>query len=268
MKITSRRILIAAVLILLSAGVLWQQQRTAAPAPAPEVSNPAEKDLAKAASGATTPIAKGGNIGTAGPGSSPAVATGVSTALPREMTAPPGNSPRVAGNGSSEYASPPANNSMPLEPLISPVGKQSLIARDGTPLRVELNPGQPASAVELQAWTDDQTRNADGQYNWRFKVKVPAGGLLERPDPAGFTAPEAGYQADFDFRMDQALPKNQWVNSVGKSFFVHFNNNTYGLLNVQMVAGGAHFVTVKAWVNPAAGSRNLQPPPAPPVKQR
>lgn len=188
---------------------------------------------------------------------------------------PPGPSPGSGGAADPAIkpeATAPASSKpdkiMPLEPLISEVGKQSLIAKDGTPLRVELNPGNPASAVELQAWTDDQARNAEGHYDWRFKIKVPAGGLVERLDPTGFEAPEAGYTADSTYVMDQALPGNQWANTLSKSFFVHFNNDTYGLLNVQMAAGGAHFVTVKAYLNPATGSRNLQPPPPPPVKRR
>jgi hypothetical protein len=122
--------------------------------------------------------------------------------------------------------------------------------------------------VELQAWTEDQNRNAEGQYPWRFKIKVAAGGLLERQDPAGFLAPESGYAPEFEQAMNPATAGKEWRNTLSKSFFVRLDNGTYGLLQVQMVAGGAHFVTVKAYLNPAVGSRNLTLPPPPPTKQR
>ena len=257
-----RRILLIVALLLLSAGVVWQQRRQAAALPSPAGSKPATRDHAEGAG------LKGPTKGTEGQTTnSPAVTDTLAGAVPASsgLTGSPRPSPPW------EAADPDTSKpktSMPLEPLISPSGKQSLIARDGTPLRVELSPGLAASAVELQAWTQEESRNAAGQYDWRFKIKVPAGGLVERTDTTLFTAPETGYQTDIEYSMAQTLPASQWANSLGKSFFVHFDNDTYGLLNVQMVAGGAHFVTVKAWLNPAAGSRNLQLPPPLPVKAR
>ena len=195
----------------------------------------------------------------------------VVNAVPQHPAESLGSTGAVLPASGSPPAAPPFAKTpkiMPLEPLISQAGKQALIARDGTPLRIELSPGNPASAVELKAWTDDRTRNADGHYNWRFQIKVAEGELVERMDATDFEAPETGYALDFAYAMDQSLPKDQWKNTLSKSFFVHLHNDTYGLLNVQLVAGGAHFVTVKAYLNPAIGSRNLQPPPPPPVKHR
>ena len=168
----------------------------------------------------------------------------------------------------SNIATPTTPNSMPPPPLISQSGKQALIAKDGTPLRIELVPGKPETAVDLQAWTDDSAPNADGHYNWRCKITPAAGGLVERVEATNYEAPADGYQRAFEFSMDQNLPGDQWNFTMAKSFFVHFEDDTYGLLQVQLVAAGTHFATVRSSVNPVAGSRHLEPPPTPATKRR
>lgn len=157
---------------------------------------------------------------------------------------------------------------MALEPLISPAGRQSLIAKDGTPLRMELSPGDPATMVELQAWTGEQPAGSEAPYPWKFRLTVPAGGVVERADRGLFLAPESGYQRVFDFTMPGDLPAGEWSHEKTWSFFVRFDNNTFGLLDVAMVAGGVHFATVRPHLNPATGSRHLQLPPPRPVKKR
>ena len=152
---------------------------------------------------------------------------------------------------------------MPPAPLTIRVGKQALIAKDGSPQRIELVPGKPDSAVDLQAWTDDQTPDADGHYHWRFRVTVAAGGLVERAGLADYVAPADGYRQSFEYMMPKDPPDGQWSYTLSKSFFVRLKDDTYGVLQVEMVAAGAHFVTCRSSVNPQAGSRNLQPPPQP-----
>ena len=259
MKRSAPGILIAA-LLLLSVGYVWQQRRMVA-SPAAEVGEAAM---------AHTPVSVPPGESSRG-GLPPASTAGAKVdpaAPPLPSLSQKGPLNPIAPRDAAEFHSALPVNTMPLEPLISQAGKQSLIARDGTPVRIELSPGQPASAVEFQAWTDEQARNAEGHYDWRFKIKVAEGKLVERLDASVFVAPEAGYRLEFDYAMTRDLPGKDWRNSLSKSFFIHFNNDTYGLLNVQMVAGGAHFVTIKAYLNPAAGSRNLQPPPPPPVMRR
>lgn len=82
---------------------------------------------------------------------------------------------------------------MPPEPIMTHSGKQALIAKDCTPLRIELVEGKPGAAVDLQTWTEDQQPDANGQYNWRLKITVSAGGLVERVGPADWEAPMKGY---------------------------------------------------------------------------
>ena len=265
MKRLAPTIFIAAVLLL--SGIVWQQQRKEAPAGA-GASQPAIEDGVAVVGPTPAPVkTEGTPSGSLQRTPTPTVKMdsaappleSLSQALPLDPSVP---------QESADFPSSKPVTPMPLEPLVSQAGQQSLIAKDGTPLRFELGPGQPATAVEFQAWTDDQVRNAAGHYDWRFKIKVVKGVLVERLDPTVFVAPETGYGSDFEYAIPQDSPAGEWRNSLSKSFFIHFDNDTYGLLNVQMVAGGAHFVTIKAYLNPAAGSKNLQPPPPLPVMRR
>ena len=154
-----------------------------------------------------------------------------------------------------------------LEPLITQPGKDWVMAKDGSPVRITLNPGNPKTVIELQCWTDDKTPNAEQHYDWRFKLTVPGGGLEERPDEIAFTAPATGYEKHiFEYTMQQEFPGNQWKYEVAKSFFVRFENDTYAILDVTMEAAGGHFAIVESRFNPKPGSRNLET--APPKKPK
>lgn len=154
-----------------------------------------------------------------------------------------------------------------LEPLIIQPGKDLIMAKDGSPIRVELNPGNPKTVIEMQCWTDDKIPNAERHYDWRFKMTVLSGGLEERLDEIAFIAPPSGYEErSFDYSMKKELPGNQWRDEVVKSFFVRFEDDTYAILDVNMISGGGHFAVVSSRLNPKPGSRNLET--APPKKPK
>lgn len=154
-----------------------------------------------------------------------------------------------------------------LEPLIIQSGKDWILAKDGSPIRIELNPGNPLTAIEIKCLTDDSTPNAERHYDWSFRMTVPAGGMLERTDEIAFFAPASGYdQRSFAYSMAKELPGRQWKDEVAKSFFIRFDDDTYAILDVNMIAGGGHFAVVKSRLNPKFGSRNLET--APPKKPR
>ena len=154
-----------------------------------------------------------------------------------------------------------------LEPLINQPGKDLIMAKDGSPIRVELNPGNPKTVIEMQCWTDDKIPNAERHYDWRFKMTVLSGGLEERLDEIAFIAPSSGYEErSFDYSMKKELPSNQWRDEVAKSFFVRFEDDTYAILDVNMISGGGHFAVVSSRLNPKPGSRNLET--APPKKPK
>jgi hypothetical protein len=106
-----------------------------------------------------------------------------------------------------------------LEPLIIQPGKDLVMAKNGSPIRIELNPGNPKTVIELQCWTDDKIPNAERHYDWRFKMTVLNGGLEERLDEIAFIAPHSGYEErSFDYSMKKELPGQQWKYEVEKSF--------------------------------------------------
>lgn len=148
-----------------------------------------------------------------------------------------------------------------LEPLISPPGKDFLLKKDGTPVRLQLDPSTPARAVEVQCWTQDGQPNNERHYDWRFRVSVPAGGLIERQHHVNSLAPPEGYQGSFEYSMPKELPGTQWKDSLAKSYFVQFDDGTHAILNIRMLAGGTHFVQFGSHLNPKPGSRNLETPP-------
>jgi len=155
----------------------------------------------------------------------------------------------------------------PLEPLITLPRKDIVMARDGVPIRIELNPGNPQTVIELQCWTDDKTPNAERHYDWHFRMTVPNGGIEERKQVMAFTAPDSGYEErTFDYVMKKELPGNQWKDVIAKSFFVRFEDNTHAILDVKMISGGGNFAVVGSRLNPKPGSGNLET--APPKKPK
>lgn len=210
------------------------------------------------------------------PGAIPDQPAGTAKQSPDKILQPPASSDAAMTPRQDTAASPSAESSGKAgsdkastgESLVSLPPYQSFIARDGTPVRLELVPGNPAKSMLVRAWTSDHDKTPQGQYDWRLKVSLPAGGLVERRDPAFWEAPENGYVRDWDFAVSRSLPPAEWKNTLGQSFYVKFDDGTYALVNLQMVAGGAHFVSVKSYLNPAPGSRNLQPPPPPPTLRR
>lgn len=156
-----------------------------------------------------------------------------------------------------------------LEYLIVQPRTDLSMEKDGSPLRIELKPGNPNTAIELQCWTDSTNSNADRQYDWRFKVTVLNGGLEEVPNENSFIAPPSGYKNRvFDYSMKKSLPFRQWKDEVAKSFFIRFEDDTYAVLDVKMLTGGDHFAVVESRLNPQRGSRNLETPPPQKPKYR
>lgn len=154
-----------------------------------------------------------------------------------------------------------------LEPLIIDTGKDLIMARDGTPIRFQLQPENSKTVIELQSWTDDKSLNTERHYDWRFKMTIPYGGMIERSDGITSTAPVTGYdQKIFEYAMVKELSGNEWKDVVEKSFFVRFEDDTYAILDVKMISGGGNFAVVGFRLNPKSGSRNLET--APPKKPK
>jgi hypothetical protein len=145
----------------------------------------------------------------------------------------------------------------PTEPLVKVGEKNFRIARDGSPLSISLDQ-QGGHQIVLRCWNQELARPpGQRQYDWRFEITVPNGGLIVRKDAFEFEAPEGGYLRSDSVDMAATLG-NHWRSSAERSYFLRFDDETFGRVELEMQAGGDHFVVWESFLNPKAGSRNLE----------
>lgn len=144
-----------------------------------------------------------------------------------------------------------------IEPLVKIGEKNFRIARDGTPLSIAVEE-QGAHQVILRCWNQELQRPVgQRQYDWRFEINVPNGGLLVRNDAFAFEAPQEGYASSDTVEMPASLG-NQWRSFAERSYFIRFADGTFARAKLEMQAGGDHFVVWESFYNPKAGSPNLE----------
>ena len=138
------------------------------------------------------------------------------------------------------------------------------VLRNGTPTEISLETGRPAAVgqgdLKVEAWTNDQTKDAQGHYDWKCRISVPGGGLIERKDKFAFEAPSDGYQPFDEIVMPQTAER--WNPQASRQYFVKLSDNHYARIEFEMVAGGDHFFSITSYLNPTPGSQNLEYDPA------
>jgi hypothetical protein len=144
------------------------------------------------------------------------------------------------------------------EPLVK-IDEQNLrIERDGTPLLISIDREQLHNVV-IRCWTNDNNR-ADGQrkYDWRLETSVERGSLAPRTDTFNYEAPDAGYGKTDVINMPASLLQNQWHGFAKRSYFIRFDDGIFARAEIEIHAGGDHFVVWSSALNPKPGSRNLE----------
>ncbi len=143
-------------------------------------------------------------------------------------------------------------------PLIRVAPRPVRVPKNGSPIEVSLRTGQPGAAdrLKLECWTQDQNKDAQGQYNWRCRLSVPGGGLIERTDQWGFEAPVDGYQSVQEITMLQSTEK--WRKGVDKQYYAKLPGDYYARFTFGLTTGGEHFFVIESYLNPTSGSRNLE----------
>ncbi len=140
--------------------------------------------------------------------------------------------------------------------------KYYLLPRDGSPVFVDLVTGgtnSPTPDLKIQAWTDDIHKDDHFRYDWRMRVEVIGGGVVERQDEFLYTAPDQGYATSFEWLYPRT--RDDWRNKAETSLFAKLRNGQmYARIDFQMTAIGDHFCTINCQLNPS-GSRNLEPDP-------
>lgn len=140
------------------------------------------------------------------------------------------------------------------------------LPKDGSPIEVSLETGRVVNPghVEVQCWTNDQTKDPQGRYDWKCRVTVPSGGLIERTGSFDFEAPAEGCHESIDL-----VPSpERWTSHVEREYFVKLADGRYARISFCMRTGGDHFCVIESYMNPEPGSRNLEFDPSRPIKSR
>jgi hypothetical protein len=169
---------------------------------------------------------------------------------------------------SSVHARPQSSSDKPIvftlrkpgirEPLVKIDQQNFRIGRDGTPLLISLDQKHSHNVV-LRCWTNDNNLT-EGQrkYDWRLQIEVEKGALAPRNDAFDYEAPDAGYAKTDAINMPASLPQNQWHGFAKRSYFIRFDDDIFARVEIEMHAGGDHFVVWSSALNPKAGSRILE----------
>jgi hypothetical protein len=148
------------------------------------------------------------------------------------------------------------------EPLIYVGTRYYKVTKNGQPMEVNLTTGREISVgqgdIRFERWATDQTKTESGRFDWRFRITVPKGGIIERKDQFAFEAPQTGYQNAVEINMPSSLGK-EWEYTVNKSYFVQLPGGRYARINATIQAGhNSTPLVFDAFVNPNSGSRNLE----------
>lgn len=145
------------------------------------------------------------------------------------------------------------------QPLIG-LKKNYRIARDGTPLSINLTTGatEPTMTGDfvVQCWIMDAGKQPGQEYDWHCTLTVPGGGMVLTDEEFPFLAPESGYAPSIEISMPQ--DSLHWQSEATLRFYYLLANGCYGRMTFSMIAGGHHFCMIDSAFNPT-GSRDLEP---------
>ena len=148
-------------------------------------------------------------------------------------------------------------------PLVS-VDRDVIIPKNGAPVGISLSTGKAVANgdIVLECWTQNEglDPNLAQPYDWKFRLTVPVGGVVERTDQFAFEAPTEGYREVVEFEMPKDAER--WKQDFQNEYFVKLGDGRYARMKFRITSGGAHFATVSSYLNPTPGSRNLEYDPA------
>ena len=155
------------------------------------------------------------------------------------------------------------------EPLIEhggEFGTSIRITGDGAPISMDLTEGRAYQItnedVRVQAWIQDQGMRPGNyrNFDWRFKVSVPGGGLQPRTGEFDFQAPLDGYEPSDEIVFSASDPK--WMSSATREYFLKLTSGKYARIKLTVGVGGNDGFDITSYLNPEPGHRNLEYDPA------
>ncbi len=142
-------------------------------------------------------------------------------------------------------------------PLIFISSRQIDVPATGQTLGIDLATGQKGQGgLEVASWLGDTNQRP---FNWRYQLSVPGGGLIERKGQFDFEAPADGYQPTAE--IDMPTTAQRWTSRGERQYFAKLPDGRYARFSIRFYPGQRNFVVLEGYVNPTAGSRNLEPDP-------
>lgn len=135
------------------------------------------------------------------------------------------------------------------------------IPRDGTPVIIDLERGKVTDPKEgdlsIMAWTNNVNikPNSGERYDWRCRITVLDGGIIERDSEWDFEAPLNGYITSDEFGYLKS--EKEWRNDLTKKYYIKLSGEIYGYIIISMIAHGDHFIVVESYINPTPNDRNI-----------
>ncbi len=143
-------------------------------------------------------------------------------------------------------------------PLIRITERPIRIPKNGEPVQVDLSTGQTVASdrrgLKIECWTNDQAKDAQGQYHWRCQLSVPGGGLIERAHRFAFEAPVDGYKPS----VELGPTSDRWSARAEQQYFVRLPDNCYARIDFRIRTAGEHYVVIESHLNSTPGDRNLE----------
>jgi hypothetical protein len=148
------------------------------------------------------------------------------------------------------------------EPMIR-ISKHILLPRNGESSNIDLTTGTRGSRndLQIQTWVGDSSQQ---RFDWRYRLSVPGGGLVERKGQFDFEAPTDGYQPSIEVNMPASA--EQWTDRPTKEYFAKLSDGKYARFTIRFYAGDRNFIVFESYLNPKSGSRNLEFDPTSAVK--
>jgi len=143
------------------------------------------------------------------------------------------------------------------------IGLHFELPKDGTPVEISLLTGKLVSAgqghIKVECWTMDQNQDPRQRrfYDWKCRLSIPNGGVVESTREFDFEAPESGYRPFDEINMPMSLGQETWTDRIEKWYFLKLGDGNYARIRFKMMAYGTHGCRIESYLNPDK-SRNLE----------
>ena len=145
------------------------------------------------------------------------------------------------------------------EPLLgSSIGAK--IPHDGSPVTFDIATEKASTTGDLRVTLSQfplEVRTGRERFDWKVKVEILNGGLVEENDSYPYWAPADGYQPAFEFNVSSNALK--WLPNIKKNFYIKNAKGHYGIMQFSVFPGRSPTgLEVNFTINPS-GSQNLEP---------